>query len=219
MLVGIGKELETRQNKLVAFAAKVGRDYSPGGFMLVGRALNGGDPAWLPADMNDSDQRMKILAELRSSTFDNEWTEWLRKDHKRAFFRVGEKVFNKLFVHNENRFWADQSVWSNLYKVTYSETGNPPKWLRDTQVPFVNKLLEMEHACFRPTYMLILAGEWWYRYHFDELGVERHKVADLHVEAAQWGETKVVLAEHPQCKKEDKFVDQVFAGFELLRKQ
>jgi len=207
-----------RQFSLDGFAAHIGSKYRPGGFMLVGRAVNGlGNPGWNPSEINEEFRRATALAEMRKNPFN---TTFLRCYHA-PFWQVGERVFNKLPPVIENGFWADHIVWSNLEKVTYAKSGNPPQWLRDTQFPFANELLKIEHDALLPDYMLVSAGEWWYANHFtvEALGVERHRVADS-VEAAHWGKTKVVFTEHPQGKKgtREEFAHQVMDGFEWLEK-
>lgn len=217
LLVAIAAKHPTKTHKLRALAAQVGRDYRLGGFMLVGRAMNGWDSTpWTPAEISKSDLRAIVIAELRHNAIRPKSED---SNHEGAFWRVGETVFDALFGHPADGYWGDQIVWSNLDKVSYADGGNPPQWLSDTQRYSMSELLKIEHKCFRPANMLITAGEGWFEHRFDYLSIEYSKLAALPIWTARWGETKIVIAEHPQGKPGgyDKFVEQVMAGFDSLK--
>jgi hypothetical protein len=73
LLRELGDEHANRLECLGVEPARIGKKYRRGGFMLVGRAVNGvGRTAWCPAQMQTETKRKRILAELREP-WGNQW--------------------------------------------------------------------------------------------------------------------------------------------------
>lgn len=221
--------------ELVGFLAMQGRQYKRE-LMVVGRAVNGWSGEFYPEDMI-SPNRREDYAEaaynhVRGGTkCPMTWVTgcWSIKgkkynSHKSAFWRVIRQVLIDLRLPGaDGDTWPSLIVWSNLYKVSPAEGGNPSPRLRRIQCEGCRKLLKVELQQHKPKRLLFLTGWDWASKFVNEMGPDLkringkcvHATGQFHI--APDVTMRAVVAAHPQRKArgvtERAFVDEVVNGF------
>ena len=225
--------------KLTGFLARKGAMYT-GKLMVVGRAGNGG---WdngialsdLAAPSKCEHYSRKVLEES-----DNDGAcpmQWVADDwenppkynpRKSAFWRVIRDVVRQLDIVEKDVFscsWSSHLVWSNLYKVSPEGGGNPDDKLCEVQLKGCKTLLEHEIKTYKPVRLLFLTGWDWAEAFLDFLPEgdiqpfddKRFVKASGSLALVPDTRTRVVVAVHPQGKKENKWVEKVVEEFKKSR--
>ena len=140
-----------------------------------------------------------------------------------AFWRVSHKLLGELgIVESDDKNWSSHLVWSNLYKVAPSSGGNPGKKLCDIQFDECVRLLQQELSTYRPKRLLLLTGLDWAEPFLRDiekpsLSSPNFKYVEAYAQKylSDGGTTKIVVAAHPQGKKESDWVKEVFDAFKL----
>ncbi|MEZ9763573.1 uracil-DNA glycosylase family protein [Vibrio splendidus] len=210
-----------RSKSLCCFSAQKGSEYN-NNLMIVGRAVNG----WgnhFDLDSLDVNSMVKAVFEQPSQSFcPMKWVEesWGIKDgyntNRSAFWRVTKQISTRLNKSSSDDGWASKIVWSNLYKVAPSETGNPSNRLCDEQFNSCNELLMAEIEEYRPNTIIFFTGLDWFN------GFLNHKLTlstDLAynlIEAhgtlkIEDKEISIIIAKHPQGKSEGEMVNEIFS--------
>ena len=169
---------------VTGFLAQEGRLYSRGGgLMVVGRAVNGWEYDIDPVKFNCPDFRAKYANELWQKSFPRNGVcpmEWVAERCNRegdwsAFWGVIRRVAIGLGVcDSEPTDWPCHLTWSNLYKISPADGGNPNNPLCNAQYEGCKKLLECEFQDYCPRYLLFLTEtrnhpDWWARPFLDDL--------------------------------------------------
>ena len=211
-------------SRLSVFVASRGQRYS-GALMVVGRAVNG----WKeisPTEISSPDRRRRYVSTLSGVQDDQCPMQWVRDSWgkrggyntaRSAFWRVIKDVMRSC-APAARRDWPSHLVWSNLYKVSPSEGGNPSGQLQQVQLEGCKALLKLEIESFAPARLLFLTGWDWAAPFLTESDVDRTPLG-THVQATgHWpvGErqSRVVVANHPQGKPHKEWVSEVLAAFE-----
>ena len=148
-----------KNGEMTICPAIAGTKYQAGGIMFVGRAING----WCPLKQSDN----PYVNQLRHC--ESIGLDWVIGNHDWGRCREcqhGKLVGNSATSHScmspfwqmvkyicekeglvEN--WLDKIVWSNLYKASYVEGGNPTGMYRQ-QVGICNELLQLEIEKYKP---------------------------------------------------------------------
>ena len=215
-------------NDLQGFCALQGHRYQ-GELMVIGRAC---DWKKLPKEPPDGEGWEGVARELATS-WSMSWVidQWGPSEHdyntaKSAFWRVIRRVSLELLgdAIGEEEDWPTHLVWSNLYKVSPYRK-NPGAPLRRAQRDACKELLKLEIRTFRPKRVLFLTGWDW----AEELVCappESGEPAGTRFVDKVWGQpldpqsgsaiSSFVVAQHPQGKKEDRWVDEVLEEFRAL---
>jgi len=100
-----------------------------------------------------------------------------------------------------------------------SDEGNPSEALQRLQFETCAELLSTEFTTFKPKKVLMLTGLNWAKTFLDKLEIPWHKPSDSqYVEAiAKFNGLSIVVAQHPQGKKEAPFVKEVILNFGELQ--
>lgn len=199
------------QPTLTLFAPCIGKHYNAE-LMVIGRAVNG----WLeefdlPEAGTEAGRNAIIQAVVGDQDADGDcpmaWVvnSWGAKPpsyntKKSAFWRVIKQVAARLGIDGDD--WSSHLAWSNLYKVSPAEGGNPGERLCRAQRAACTDLLRWELETFKPNRVLVLTGWNWCGELADGLGFEADSVSESElVEAVgRIGKAKVVVAKHPQGK-------------------
>ena len=233
--------------ELTGFMAMRGKNYS-GELMVVGRAVNGwAKKTWTPESMNSDSNIQEFVNDVlrsvsapescpmswvssawgKSTVFQaSNWAYHGAQDYnskKSAFWRVIRDVIGKFKVADINDdTWPSHLLWSNLYKISPSEGGNPSAKLRSIQRPTSIALLEKEIEQYKPRRLLFLAGYDWVAPFLDHLAPNVSKVRDspyIHavgsVDYVDRDKCCCVVAVHPQGKNEANWVRDVVKAFEI----
>ena len=137
------------------------------------------------------------------------------KDYSSAFWRVIREVMKGLEIASENDPWFSYLVWSNLYKVSPAEGGNPGNKLCCIQLKGCKSLFDTELDIYRPSRLLLLAGWDWAR-DFVTNDCRTHNNAGFVEATGRRRKTRIVVARHPQGKPEAEWVKDVLAAFAWL---
>ena len=143
-----------------------------------------------------------------------------------AFWRVIRNTLRDLDicdVENEYVPWSSHLVWSNLYKVSPAEGGNPNNALINIQFPLCKKMLRLEVNEFKPKRLLFLTGNDWADDFLTDKWFKRNSQigngAYNYVE--DFGllrkSIKFVVACHPQGRPEEDWTNEVAGAFEEIQ--
>ena len=220
---------------LTGFLAAQGCMYR-GELMVVGRAANGwevcGYPYGVhPEELTDPTLRIKFAQAVQESVGGEHPMAWVREQwglgasyntRRSAFWRVIRRVTEGLNIAGKDaENWPCHLVWSNLYKVSPSDGGNPSGQLCNRQFAGCSDLFQLELNTYRPKRLLLLTGSNWadgFLPDLDEQESPLHYVE--YVERAgclarsEGYQTHVVVACHPQGKDEDKWTREVLCAFD-----
>lgn len=114
--------------------------------------------------------------------------------------------------------WSSHLVWSNLYKVSPAEDGNPNSVLCEAQLLSCVELFKLELRTYSPSRVLLLTGADWAAPFVAEANLQEEE--SFHY-VKQYGryhlgdglETQCVIAVHPQGKPEADWVREVVTAF------
>ena len=131
------------------------------------------------------------------------------------------RVVGDLQIANiEDPEWPSYLVWSNLYKFAPAGGGNPSSRLCNIQLNDCKVLFEKEIEIYRPKRILLLTGIGWAE---PFIKIQKTKTPTTqnqqYVEAfgkitnPQQLQSLIVVAAHPQGKKEDIWVREVLEAF------
>jgi len=223
------------ETALTAFLAMSGKKYDRK-LMVVGRALNGWGNEWLPKDVLVEDKVKEIVERMVGLRKDNHdqicWvsTDWNGSPNNKykvrtsAFWRVIKKIVERLDLPNIIKpDWPSFLVWSNLYKISPGEGGNPSDKIKKLQCDYCRQLLALEVETYCPEKILFLTGYQWWAKPFMEGWTQDIQLTlkneYKYIEAIgasvlpNSGRGKVVVAPHPQGKKETELVNEVVRAF------
>ena len=227
-------------DKLTGFLAQEGCRYKrDGGLMVVGRSVNGWTDCEDPVTFADCGFREQYAHSLWQKSFpqhgktcpmawvQKQWGAPAPEDYnpkRSAFWRVIKQVTEELKICNAgDDKWASHLVWSNLYKVSPAAGRNPGERLQEVQRDGCNLLFEREIQDYSPKFLLLLTGEnYWAQPFLKNFDVDHGTRGQYVCCTAQPSDprcssTLTVVAVHPQCKPEQKWVNEVKDAFIFLK--
>ena len=221
---------ELGSTELTGFLAMKGHAYD-GGLMVIGRSVNGWRVTITPDKLRSSDEVNRFARAVQESVNGKDgkcpmlWVTELwgaREDYDTkhsAFWRCIRKVVQELDIANvEDANWPSHLVWSNLYKLSPAEGGNPGSRLREIQFPGCIELLKLEIQIYRPSRVLFLTGIDWAEPFLKKVFemAQFQDIKSTYVERVGDAHgTRFVIAVHPQGKEEKKWVEEVVKAFKL----
>ncbi len=203
--------------------------------MYVGRAMNGWETKWnegttkeLVEQVFSNEMDMKIISKGIAT---DENGNQIYNYNQSPFWQLCHQLMN-LFGIEEN--WSDYVAWSNLYKVSPMNSGNPNNELIKKTIKHCTNILRREISHLRPTHIVFVTDSWWYEPEgIDEnafkdiIGVEVSKeeikdkdkgeiiILGKGISKNFHFEPKIVIAKRPEGKKGTmRFkADQIFNAF------
>ena len=216
---------------VTGFLAMIGREYD-GQLMVVGRAVNGWTDGVAPNDLQNDSRRREYAQHVYELVTENMGTEcpmcWVTarwgaatnyNTRRSAFWRVIRAVVSQLNVADvNNNKWPSALIWSNLYKVSPADGGNPSAELCRAQFDGCAQLFRWELENYRPRRILFLTGRAWADPFLTQVWndrVERDGFVELvgHAACDPQHAATCVVASHPQGKNETDWVNEVVAAF------
>lgn len=215
---------------ITGFCGLKGRSYNSE-LMVVGRAVNGWHDGIKLSEC--SEECFSKHFEVKKGSNQMSWldTAWLRSGreeegrgynaHRSAFWRVNQKVLAKLGI-TDAKDWYHHLYWTNLYKVAPHSGGNPSNALIRAQQAACNTILEEEIRSHKPRRILMLTSKSWANLFIeDNVVVSEHKPSLKYIDfIGYWknGDTSIplVIADHPQGRKEELLASNVCSAFSLL---
>ena len=139
--------------------------------LVVGRAVNG----WGVLNCESAEK----FGEAAEKKFNETTLDWIKKDDngfympseskyylsKSAFWRATEALWRKLTGSEEER-WMDHIAWTNLFKVSRPDEGNPTEKMCKFQSDACYKILRQEIEELKPTHIVCMTG--WYGWFFND---------------------------------------------------
>lgn len=225
---------------LTGFLPMRGDLYETGGLMVVGRATNDWRTHRSWNCLGSDESRKEYTQEVVRENSDCEgkcpmiWVKELWGNTKyskkycscyntkiSAFWRVIQKVTSYISITEDESNFSSWLVWSNLYKLSPT-SGNPGARLQHLQREGCKSSFKREIDVFRPGRLLLLTGLSWAEPFLEELCIDSEDDDDLeHVERKgrlhypEGNSASLVVAKHPQGKKEDIWIDQVVKAFSM----
>lgn len=228
ILAPIGETAATLvRRKLSGFLAAEGCKYS-NELMVVGRAPNGWSCSAYPEKFANPAFQKEFARQIHKREDGQCPMTWVREQwgpgdwtntKMSAFWRVVRKVTVGLDIAGEGaEDWPCHLVWSNLYKVSPTDGGNPDSPLCDLQFPGCNQLFQIELDTYRPQRLLLLSGwsGWaeWFLPRLDQAGATAEYVEQTgYLDLASGYRTRVVVACHPRSKPEEPWSSEVLQAF------
>lgn len=219
---------KVREKSLCWFPTHFGSRWS-GELMVCGRSPNGFDPVWSSEDVATRAGRSEIVRRVRKrfEPIDCQM-RWITDAWKirgsyntvrSAFWRVTLKISSQLeIVPSTDTEWSAPLAWTNLYRLAPSAGGNPSAALQRLQRRLCIDHLRQDLEVARPRRLLLLTGIDWATPFLQALSANTEKREGL-VEAfgtlflADERPISVVVAKHPQGKREKSLVDKVAEVF------
>lgn len=233
ILPAVGREAARLPNsEVTGFLAMAGARYNCA-LMVVGRAVNGWTTGILPHGLASREACESYAGLVQKSVAGNgkcpmRWVSECWGDSRghyntkrSAFWRAIHGVVVRLSIANlEDAAWPSCLVWSNLYKVSPSESGNPGGALCEAQLPGCIELLRLEVKTYKPSRLLFLTGRGWLTPFLDVVGgVPQERAGFRYVEGLgtimlNGGRPlQYVVAVHPQGKPEEQWIDEVVKAY------
>lgn len=216
--------------KLTGFLPMIGRNYS-GELMVVGRAVNGWDVGFMPADIataSDAYAETVYKSVVKDGGCPMDWVSacWGATEgyntKKSAFWRTIKSVTEQLRIAaDDDDAWPSKLAWSNLYKVAPADGGNPGAALSRLQLQGCIDLMRLEIETHKPNRLVFLTGLDWAFPFIDALGFSSQKISGQSY-VQSFGKAKFenghqlrfVVAAHPQGKSEFTWVAEVVQALE-----
>jgi hypothetical protein len=213
-----------------------------GRLMLVGRALNGWNTKPFKApEMELEAGRNNILENTLETSSSNpgcpirglhdSWRAGLKSKRSRynpersSFWCVAREVIKEFGVPEEKEKWENYLYWTNLYKISPLNTGNPSGSLKRLVEPACRKMLTMEVEFLLPQRILFLTGQLWANPFLPDLNYVSQKTATytrVHETGfcllSNGSKAAVVVADHPERKKRSVIVSEIVDAFSKLER-
>lgn len=208
-------------------------------FMLIGRATNG----WGSLDVLskqdfgiDAESQFNSLKRwswiesvngILYSTYDREEKNLTKRYciDKKPYWTYTKAIWEQLpgMIHSDE-IWMENIAWSNLYKVSPSQSNNPDWNSQEIQRKACIEILKKELEAYKPTHILAITGYDWFKpfsilfddvYDIGKRNILRGKNKnEVYVEGIATYETaKVVIACRPEWRDRIKFVSSVLDAF------
>ena len=111
--------------------------------------------------------------------------------------------------------WFESIAWSNLYKISPS-MGNPSEKSKSRQKDICLSILKKEIETIKPKHILFETGFDWV---FDDIRKGRSLYNKDYVEwAGTYMGIKCVISCRPECRKKNRFVEDVVTAFKEIKK-
>jgi hypothetical protein len=208
-----------------------------GELMVVGRAVNKWSGMWTVEQAKIPERRKERIDEVVAKSSETihrcpmQWVidQWGREKcyntHRSAFWRVIRCVSRLLEIATDDD-WPKSLIWSNLYKVAPYKGGNPSPALMSAQLEKCKLHLAGEVRLWTPKRILFLTGWDWAEPFVNSLDHVSRQERDAEVKWVKWFGTvqvpgndstvQVVVAVHPQGKKEAPIVKAIVESFRQL---
>lgn len=140
------------------------------------------------------------------------------------FWNYSKAIYEALKNSPCEGIWMNNIIWSNLYKISPLEGGNPSKKYQEAELDACKDILKAEMEDARPTHILMMTGYDWFEPFSDIFSnvnyigsnISRgNNKNEIYVEGtAEYKETKVVIMCRPEYREKENYVK---AGVEAFR--
>lgn len=200
--------------------------------LLVGRCVNGWESLPASSKENFATEATKQIEDL--SRFEG-WIEEIdgvlysnsgSKDEPKSekyrlsrspFWNYTKEIYGRLAQKEKmDGIWMNNIAWTNLYKISPEEGGNPTCEQRLAQRDVCKDILLQEIKIFNPTHIIFETNiDGWLDW-FEDLfpGVKRTEKRYVRAEGT-YGDARACVTVRPEYKKKAAFVDEVVASLQM----
>ncbi len=208
---------------------------SPPKLMLIGRAPNGWEE-----DLDLKDACLEEYSSKIKDKIDNKdrWN-WIKYENgrltninetyypnKSPFWSYTKMIWGKVLNEKELKpEWMKGIIWTNLYKISDRETGNPTESCKKKQAKPCVDILNAEIEMLKPTHIIVMTGYNWIKDIKSEEGILNLCFADSvtpcveggFVEASgRYKGIKIIVTCRPERKAKESFANECFEYFEKI---
>lgn len=239
-------------DKYTCFVAMRGKKYNKldgkeiPRLMIIGRAVNGWGREKLLYESADAFAESAYAGFRDTTRFETEWelkfcaesnyySEYSKDSqtcryflNNSRFWNYSESIWRRLVgdrvIASEPR-WLDYIAWSNLYKISPKQKGNPDNKLCAVQASACIDILLAEIEELNPTHILMMVGDKWLKWKKgDFTRIFTSGFCNIHEEKSEKNtaivcrtfggdKKKVVVTNRPERKNKEAFVNAVIDAF------
>jgi hypothetical protein len=223
--------------KLSGFFPLIGSEFeiSPARLMVCGRAVNGWRYSWNPSEGADSilNKIFRVPDADGQIGCDMNWLQRSREKHRETLGKDGYNYKKSPFWMGIQEVvcaldavpasgvnsWQKRVAWTNVYKISPANGGNPDHFMRANQLEHCKNILAKEIDGLKPKHLLCITGDWGKKileHNGIVIGESKGLVRYAGLHRQSYGNLKVVVADRPEGKKRDKWVGLVLDAFSSL---
>lgn len=205
---------ENRRGKVCVFFPRAGSNYFDikERILFIGKSVNG----WITNELNvdllfDPNNPARIV-NIDGKLFWQENNKQSYNINRSAFCRFLIKIASRYLKKKD---WRDDIAWTNLYKISPWEGGNPSASLRKLQEKICVEILQKEIEYFNPKFVIFLTShlEDFYLKHigYDRKNGKTLKWGDYETNYQKINGRTFILSPHPQGKKEAPHAEAIIS--------
>lgn len=225
-------KIEKVNTPITLFWPGIGKKYEDGNkLLIVGRAVNGWGDKIIPTlvldrQINELVTKAKNWEEIkRGEDCPMSWLDYNRaqKDsvyekekrynwQRSAFWRVICDITCQELEIDYNRFgWWNYIAWTNLYKISPYEGGNPPNKMRRLQEDEGRHLFELELRLLSPKSVILITDLSWAERFLSYLNCVYSKYEPSYsiIAKGQYNDSFIYVTTRPERKKHTPFVREI----------
>ena len=204
LVINVPKNLNQR---LCVFFPQIGKNYFDldDKLLFIGKSVNG----WVTDDL-DVEKLFDCKNPDRIVGRDDEIV-WVEKSKNPKYYNSNNSAFWRLVKsiakkYLEKEDWYNNIVWSNMYKISPWDGGNPNAKLRKMQSKICVDILNKEIEIFNPKFIIFLTS-YWETFYLKSIGYNNSENKfikwDKYETRYQLFNGRIyILSQHPQGKKE-----------------
>lgn len=226
------------------FVSMCGEQYNKGTrrFMLIGRATNGwgtltaesaaafGKAAQSEFDDHERWNWIEAIDGTLYSTHDQDQSNLSKRYciDKKPYWDYSKAIWSQLpGVVQDDEIWMKSIAWSNLYKVSPKDSGNPSTKMQELQLATCREILKREMKIYKPSHILAITGFDWFApfaslfENVQDTGKRNilrgaNKNSDYVEGTATYGDAKVVITCRPEWRDKEAFVSAALSAFGVI---
>jgi hypothetical protein len=179
--------------------------------LVVGRACNGWEHPWKSINSDNSIVNLSISCSEGKPMqwLIEQWTDTKYKIKRSSFWRIIKNI--TLFLNECNeKDWPSFIAWSNLFKISPYEKGNPNMSECDVQLQNCIELFEQEIEELKPEYVLLIVGLDWGKTFLESIASKIEYFNNEIVKCvANYKDSKLILTVRPEGKKQELFINSI----------
>ncbi len=213
------KKNDFPEDKISIFNFAKGKFYN-NELLIIGRAVNG----WNEIDKFEIHD---ALDEVKFNVVNDnlQWVidKWGKPNenyntNRSAFWRICKSVATDLIGNKQDNI--NYIAWTNLYKVSKHDRGNPSSRLMNIQFEQCKRIIELEIELLDPKVILFLTSWDWAKWFFadDDLEKIEIKKSFQYVEfVGKFKNSIVIVGQHPQSKPEGPHCEEILLAIKIAK--
>lgn len=131
------------------------------------------------------------------------------------FWNVTHKLICRYYEFDENESWewTKKMVWSNLYKISPADKGNPNDKECEWQVTLSAELVKQEIDKLKPAHCIVMTNDEWWMPFREKLNTKPMKksINKKYIEAVeQYNDSTIIITKRPYVGNSKNMTDELF---------